>query len=91
MTTTKTRSRAADAAERDEAQQPQPEQAELPLATGDLGAYSLVLHRPKITLPDGRTVNCPHSRWGHEHPKVAQACLRKVAAEHGVRVEEPTS
>jgi len=64
---------------------PEPKQ-ELPMAGGsDLGAYPLTYHKPSVTLPGGEVVRCPH-HWGHEQPKVAQACLRKLAAEAGVRL-----
>ncbi len=77
------------AAERQAGTQPEAEpKPDLPLATGDLGAYQLTYHKPTLTLPDGTTVGCD-SRWGHEQPKAALACLRKLAADHGVRVEAP--
>jgi hypothetical protein len=58
----------------------------LPLAkASDLGAYQLTYHKPAVTLASGEVVKCSH-HWGHEGEKAAQACLRKLAAENGVRI-----
>jgi hypothetical protein len=101
MTTTKSRAtRAAEKAQQDSppngeagreplgaasmrANEPQPE---LPTAAFDLGAGRIVYYRPSLTLPDGVTVDCPHEQWGHGSEKTALACIRKAAAEHGVKL-----
>jgi hypothetical protein len=67
-------------------QKPEPT-PELPVATGDLGHGRIVYFQPSLVLPDGKTVECPHSQWGHGKESAAAACLRKLAAEHGVKVE----
>lgn len=71
-------------------EQPQPKPA-LPLAVGDLGAGKIAYHRPSLTMPDGTEVTCPHATWGHEKASAAARCLRKLAADNGVRVEVPES
>jgi hypothetical protein len=82
----------AEAVEQAAAEQAKPEpKPDLPLATGDLGQGRIVYYQPSVTLPDGTVIDCPHSTWGHGSEKAATACLRKVAAEHGVRLEAPQS
>lgn len=100
MAQTARKSRASRGADQAQQDQPQPEdeeteteteETELPLATGTLGAGRIVYHQPQLTMPSGEVIDCGHSQWGHAKPAAAAACLRKMAAANGVRVEVPES
>jgi hypothetical protein len=81
----------AEAVEEAAAAEPEPEsKVELPVVQGDLGRGRIVYFQPSLKLPDGTTVECEHSTWGHSKESAAAACLRRLAAANGVQVQVET-
>jgi hypothetical protein len=47
----------------------------------DLGARQVTTWVPIVTMPGGKKITCPHSRYGHESEKAAKACSRSLIAQ----------
>jgi hypothetical protein len=76
---------ADEEAEADADEEPNEAADEEPVVKADLGAYQLTYHKPVLTLASGEVVKCGH-HWGHEGEPAAKACLRKLAADAGVKL-----
>jgi hypothetical protein len=46
-----------------------------------LGLVQNPTWKPSATLPDGRTVACGHTRYGHESERAAKSCIARVVRE----------